>query len=43
MIVFNRAVKWWDEELKEAIRVRRERYTLDKHRAKLRQDVSSML
>ena len=24
LIVFNRAVKWWDEELKEAIRVRRE-------------------
>ena len=24
LIACNRAVKWWDEELKEAIRVRRE-------------------
>ena len=33
LIVCNRAVKWWDEEVKEAIRVRREahaRYTPNK-------------
>ena len=24
LIVCNRAVKWWDEEVKEAVRVRRE-------------------
>ena len=26
MIICNRAVKWWDEEVKQAIRVRREGY-----------------
>ena len=42
LIICNRAVKWWDEEVKEAIKVRREihaRY----HRVKLRQDGRSML
>ena len=36
LIVCNRAVKWWDEEVKEAVRVRRERSTRDAYRVKLR-------
>ena len=26
LIICNKAVKWWDEEVQEAIRVRREAY-----------------
>ena len=26
LIIFNRAAKWWDKEVKEAIRLRREAY-----------------
>ena len=36
LIVCNKAVKWWDDEVKEAIRVRREdhaRYIGDKNAA----------
>ena len=42
LIVCNRAVKWWDEEVKEVTRPRRER-TQDMHRVRLRQHGRSML
>ena len=42
MIICSRAVKSWDEELKEAIRVRREAYARYTSK-KLRQDGRSML
>ena len=41
LIVCNRPVKWWDEEVKEAITVRREAHAR-LHRIKLRQDGRSM-
>ena len=42
LIICNRAVKWWDEEVKEAMTVRREAYARV-HRIKLRQGGRSML
>ena len=43
-IVYNRAVKWWDEEVKEAIRLMRETHArYIPHRVQLRQDGRSML
>ena len=42
LIICNKAVKWWDDEVKEAIRVRGEAYA--RHTSsKLRQDGRSML
>ena len=52
LIVCNKAVKWWDEEVKEAIRVRREaheRYIGNKNAAgweeyaKARKEVKKMV